>query len=544
MTILPVAQRELRVAARQPRTYRLRTLTAAVAFVVVGYASMHGRVLGAGTGGRMLFVSMITFANLLCLMGGVTVTADAISRERREGTLGFLFLSHLNGFDVVLGKLAAQATHAFYALLAVMPMLALPMLEGGVTAGEFWFAMLVLANTLFFAVSLGLLTSSLCEEPRTATNAALVAAVFYWLGLPGLGQAANALNWPAWVGRLCSELAPQTALAWIQVMTTGGSMSPVRALLFSHLEAWLFLVAAGLLTQRVWRERPAGRAGSRWQDFRRGFAFGSPTGRAERRRRLLARGAFFWLIARHRWKPALPLALVFCLLALLGAGWWFERGASPPLPLAMIFGITLHLLLKFWVGGEAAAAIVIHRRQGTLELLLSTPLTVRDIMRAQFRALRWQFGWPLAITAALTLGYVPLVALLEREPPAGYALAVGALATAALLADAFTLVWLASWRAIVARRVQHAAGGAVLRVLVIPWIVLLVVLPFSRVDDMTDALALWAMIGFIADFCWWQWARQQLFNNFRAAAERGCEPVAASFWTRLKEQAPQPHTQA
>jgi ABC-type Na+ efflux pump permease subunit len=540
MTILPVAQRELRVAARQPRTYHLRTLTAAVAFVVVGYAAMHGRTLGAGTGGRMLFVSMTTFANLLCLMAGVTVTADAISRERREGTLGFLFLSHLSGFDVVLGKLAAQATHAFYALLAVMPMLALPMLEGGVAAGEFWFAMLALTNTLFFAVSLGLFTSSLCEEPRKATNAAMVAALFYWLGLPGLGHAATALNWPAWVGRLCQELSPQTALAWIQVLTTGLSMSPVRALLISHLEAWLFLALASLFTQRVWRERPAGRTGSRWQDFRRNFAFGSPARRAGRRRRLLERGAFHWLIARHRWKPVPPLALVFSLWALLGAGWWFEGGVSPPLPLAMIFGVTLHLLLKFWVGGEAAAAIVTHRRQGTLELLLSTPLTVRDIMRAQFRALRWQFGWPLALTAAFTAGYVPLVALLEGTPPEGYALAVGALAAAALLADAFTLVWLASWRAIVARRVQHAAGGAVFRVLVIPWIVLLVVMPsFRGSGGFADMLALWALIGFISDFCWWQWARQQLFENFRAAAERGYEPAPAGFWARLKEQTPQ-----
>lgn len=57
MTIFPVAQRELRVAARQPRTYDIRTLTAAVAFVVVGYASVYARLLGAGTGGRGLFLS-------------------------------------------------------------------------------------------------------------------------------------------------------------------------------------------------------------------------------------------------------------------------------------------------------------------------------------------------------------------------------------------------------------------------------------------------------------------------------------------------------
>lgn len=533
MTVLPVAQRELRVAARQPRTWWVRTLAAAAAVVVVAYASIYARILGAGTGGRPLFLGMAGFAAWICLVAGVTVTADAISRERREGTLGFLFLSHLGGFDVVLGKLCARATHAFYALLAVMPILALPFLDGGVTPGEFWWTMLALTNTLFFAVSLGLLVSSLCVEPRQASNTAVIAAVFFWLGLPALAGVANTLGWPAWTAAAALELTPLSA----GTLAAAGvaPLSPARALAVSHLEAWLFLLAASLLTRRAWRERPAGRTISHWQEFRRNFTLGSPARRAARRVRLLDRGAFFWLVARHRWKPFLPLAFTVLLLALFALGWWLDGGASPPFALIVILAATLHLILKFWIAGEAAAAIATHRREGTLELLLSTPLKVEDIMRSQFRVLRWQFGLPLLFTAALTLSAPVILKVIEGTDfdGFGYAVTGAVLATLALAADAFTLVWLASWRAIVARRVHHAAGSAVFRVLVLPWLILLLLAPASRIGGGDSLIALWALVGFISDLCWWQWARSQLLENFRAAAERGYENSRPGFWARL-----------
>jgi hypothetical protein len=198
----------------------------------------------------------------------------------------------------------------------------------------------------------------------------------------------------------------------------------------------------------------------------------------------------------------------------------------------MILGGTAHLLLKFFVAGEAAAAIANHRRAGTLELLLSTPLTVRDIVRAQFQAARWQFGLPLLITAALTLGLALALALWGEETVNGHVLTVVVLAVIALFADAFTLVWLASWRAIAARRIQHSAGSAVFRVLVLPWVVLLVVWPFLRLGGLSDTVAVWAVVGFGCDFIWWQWARNRLLERFRVEAGRLHETMPGGWWER------------
>ena len=81
-------------------------------------------------------------------------TADCLSSEKREGTLGFLFLTDLKAYDVVAGKLASSSLSAAYGLLAVMPVLTIPMLLGGVTIWDVARLGLVLANTLFFAMSL------------------------------------------------------------------------------------------------------------------------------------------------------------------------------------------------------------------------------------------------------------------------------------------------------------------------------------------------------------------------------------------------------
>jgi len=89
-------------------------------------------------GGTPKSISMALFGNLTgaavlyCLFSGVRATADCLSEEKREGTLGLLFLTDLKGYDVVLGKLAGTSLNALYSLLAVVPLLAVPLLLAAV----------------------------------------------------------------------------------------------------------------------------------------------------------------------------------------------------------------------------------------------------------------------------------------------------------------------------------------------------------------------------------------------------------------------------
>ncbi|HMJ90451.1 MAG TPA: hypothetical protein VK530_11570, partial [Candidatus Acidoferrum sp.] len=132
MTFLPIVDRELRVRARWRSTYIVRAAVAVLAIAVAVVMMFFAAVGGPGAGKWMLLtLGWLTFA--FCVVDGFRSTADCLSEEKREGTLGLLFLTDLRGFDVVLGKFAATSLSSFYGVLAVIPVLAIPVLLGGVT---------------------------------------------------------------------------------------------------------------------------------------------------------------------------------------------------------------------------------------------------------------------------------------------------------------------------------------------------------------------------------------------------------------------------
>jgi len=138
MTFLPIVERELRVRARQRATYRNRIIATAGMLVVWFVVLLLDRSSTTADLAKELFVTLGILSLAFSMVAGVFLTADCLSSEKREGTLGLLFLTDLRGFDVVLGKFTASSIHAVYGLLAVFPILALPILMGGVTIGEFW----------------------------------------------------------------------------------------------------------------------------------------------------------------------------------------------------------------------------------------------------------------------------------------------------------------------------------------------------------------------------------------------------------------------
>src|SRR5215472_1339328 len=99
MILLPVIERELRASARQSFTYLLRVLGALALLLVIGWFGLRGE-LGPDCGGdlfRALHAAIFFAIRLLAPL----LTADCISRERREGTLPLLFLTPLKPPSIV-----------------------------------------------------------------------------------------------------------------------------------------------------------------------------------------------------------------------------------------------------------------------------------------------------------------------------------------------------------------------------------------------------------------------------------------------------------
>src|SRR5258706_11942121 len=151
----PLPTGEWKGGARHSFTYWLRVLGAG-ALVLVGAYSVLGHGLSMNKGGPLFARLHLT---LLCSIWVLVplVTADCISRERREGTLGLLFLTPLTAQGIVLAKTLTHGLRALTMCVAVLPVLALPFLMGGVS----WQEAVLSASTNFssfcWAVAAGVL---------------------------------------------------------------------------------------------------------------------------------------------------------------------------------------------------------------------------------------------------------------------------------------------------------------------------------------------------------------------------------------------------
>src|SRR5205823_10766764 len=169
MNLLPLVVHEMRSAVRRPSAYRIRLSAtgAAIGLSCFGLLIWSDSISAAALGHSLLEIFGWT-AFVGSALAGLLLTSDCISRERREGTLGLLFLTDLRGRDVAFGKLAAKGIAPFYGLLAMFPCLAVCVIVGGVTAGEVGRLWVVPMYRLVLSLPLALLTWPSCRPQRAA----------------------------------------------------------------------------------------------------------------------------------------------------------------------------------------------------------------------------------------------------------------------------------------------------------------------------------------------------------------------------------------
>src|SRR6516165_3038490 len=150
MILLPTVERELRTSARHAGTYHLRLVAAgALLFAILVFTVRHGFAIGLG---GKLFGDLHLALFTAIWIAVPFLTADCISRERREGTLGILFLTRLRAQDIVLAKCLAHSLRALTLWLAVLPLITVPILFGGVSGREAMLSCLVNATALLLAL--------------------------------------------------------------------------------------------------------------------------------------------------------------------------------------------------------------------------------------------------------------------------------------------------------------------------------------------------------------------------------------------------------
>src|SRR6185503_902944 len=130
---------------------------------------------------QVLFVAIWVFVPLL--------TADCLSKEKREGTLGLLFLTALTPHEIVLAKATAHGLRALSLWIAVVPITTVPFLLGGVGWFEIAFSVLLNFSSLCLALGAGVVASSWTRSWKNASSLAAAIAVccwivmFFWFGV-------------------------------------------------------------------------------------------------------------------------------------------------------------------------------------------------------------------------------------------------------------------------------------------------------------------------------------------------------------------------
>jgi len=387
-------------------------------------------------------------ALLYCLLAGAGNTADCLSEEKREGTLGLLFLTDLKGYDVVLGKLLATSLNSFYALIAIFPPLAVTICLGGVTGGEFWRLVLLLVSSMFLSLAIGMFVSALSRDEQRAWGGALALLLVLAAG-PVLGLLS--------VFDAKYKLAP--GVFW-------------QSLLGIHLASGVMLALASAILPRAWQDRPLS-ARSLWTRWLGAFARRARARELRPQNEALA-NPVLWLAGRQVTQVSAYLwALIVSLSAAGLIAYVFALRSSSMMWALCTGALTLHYLLAVWAAFQASHVFAEARTSGTLELLLCTPLAADQIVEGYFAGLKRVFVRPittlLGIESAMLAGGLVYLGWHDRDSFLGAPLLLGpGFFMLLFVSDLFAVGRFGMWMALSSKKPGQAFVKTVVFVMVLP----------------------------------------------------------------------------
>jgi hypothetical protein len=564
MTLLPIVERELQSASRRAATYRNRMLVPILVAAVAVVRSYLFAFPSSTQFGRDLFDSLAIMGLVICGLEGVRKTADCVSVEKREGTLGLLFLTDLKGYDVVLGKLAAFSLASIYGLMAALPILLTSLLLGSVTFGEILRTVLALLNVMLFSQSVGIWVSARSRSASQAM-AGTTALVLLFLVVPIKLVPAIAPASPAYAFVSAPEtvVVPVTSTGMF-AMFTGGAVAGTRlpvatgtvlpfatgarlpmysahwpgywgSLLLTQLYVLVLLASASARVRRFREEEGMDLGARRKESGASTTRKGNVGWREKQRLRILDSYPVAWLAGRN----ASPGILVWGLVLVTGAGIGtviLQSGSLAntvgtvwPLSALMTYTIVVlgvNALMKTLLAARACRCLAEARQNSTLEILLCAPLQVEEILQGQMVALRRMFLRTSLLL--LTFEMIGLIWILHggltsspwaKDHEFGKVLILGEGAFAAFfLLELQGVAWAGIWFGLCSQNASRAMFKTLFAVVVLP--LLLLVLPCVG----AALYVIWPVVSYA-------WARLKLQEQFRElAGQRSVSTDEKSNW--------------
>ncbi len=502
MTFLPIVERELRVRARQRATYWTRFAAVLLGLLIgLPQLALAGAFSSPAQTGRAMFNALIVVAFIGCLVACLT-TADVISSERREGTLGLLFLTRVKGRDIVLGKLCSAGLASLCALAAFLPLLMLPVLAGGVTGGEAWRKGLALVNLLSVALAVGLCVSAGGREWFKSARYAVLILLAVLLVPAMIGVLSQRASGRGLFLGLPSPL--MTLLAAGDAAYKRSAEYYWLSLVMAQAVCWLFVWGAGWRLRRSVREGTE-TAGTQVQPAP-GTALASETAVPSVQAVLpRGRGHRFgegdspveWLVGQqHGLKAMIWTAVILQLAQLMVPLRAYFSPSTFLFSVAFIWPVSVAIAMArgALLAWAASRFFVQARKSGQLELLRTTPWGAKTIVSGQWQALKRALCWPVVVMLVIYL----LPTVIRLMPVArgtasanlaswsAYSLVSLTVAAAGLVLDVVAVCGVGLWFGLVAR----GQGAAILWTIgLVKGVPLLIGLIYSTILSLSYRLA-------------------------------------------------------
>ena len=549
MRFLPIVELEMRVAARQPKTWWRRVLTMGVALAVFAFVFLTvGQWTSLSGIGQQLFSMLSGFGMVYALLAGPLATVDCLSHERREGTLGLLFLTDLRSYDVVLGKTVAASLNIVLSLMAALPVVALPILMGGVSLTQLSFVMLALVNIMFLSLAIGVCASSLFASARASLAVTLAFLFFLSLGLVFVGE--EILRIRIGMGSRAAAYFYMVCPIYTMECCLGGSMrAPMREYWLNmgsmHALGWVCLIVACRRTANAWRDLPASVWVRRWRERLERWRKGSAAARLAWRESMLARNPVSWLEGRDRLQARMLWAIILGSAIFLAIRYVHSPKAWPDEGWLILWPFLSQYVLCLWIAIQAPRRLADDKQSGALELLLCTPVSPGEIVRGSMMILRRRFGRALVALVALDT-FIAVAYFSERGGwrefrhhdlflPAIYALVVFPL-------QGYSLARIGLYQGLLQANSVRATFMAIWKAGLLPWVMFIGFMVtwetaqrhFRGLPRIAEqfAIAAWAGAHLLPCGVFLAHATWRLHRNFRSLAAQSASPVWWKRWLR------------
>jgi len=337
----------------------------------------------------------------VALLIAPAATAGAVCLDRERGWLAHMFVTELSDAEIVLGKLVARFASVVALVIAVVPLLAISTLLGGIIPEA-----LVSLTVTTLAVALLGCSLALALSVRAARTHEVLMLVFalwaiwllsypIWLGAAKSGVVATAPDWFAKLNPFVLVYSPYAQPGYVVAADVAGFV--VAALAIS--------IAAVLFAIRTLRQEPK-QTGTRSQ-------------RVQAVRQWIRSRLFSWwpnpsldgnpVLWRewHRNRPSRTARLVStlfigCTVLAMSIGIYdtvqHGRGSGDNLlVVTSIMAVTFGLLL---LSATAPTTLTEERARGSLEILMSTPLSTHQIVLGKWWA-NYRRTLPMLVLPAL-----------------------------------------------------------------------------------------------------------------------------------------------